>query len=125
MAAEDPVDSTVRAAIDAASFTSGNSQRDRDVTSATLLDAASYPVITFTSQQILQRGEDWVMKGVVSAHGATDTVEVRVDPARVEDGVVRFRATARLDRTRLGVTMKKGMVGRGVELTIDAVAMRT
>jgi hypothetical protein len=25
----------------------------------------------------------------------------------------------------LGVTMKKGMVGRGVELTIDAVAMRT
>jgi polyisoprenoid-binding protein YceI len=113
--AEDPVDSTVRAAIDAASFASGNSQRDRDVTSATLLDAATYPVITFTSQQILQRGEDWMMNGVVSAHGSTDTGEVRVVPARVEDGVVRFRATARLDRIRLGVTIKKGTVGRGVD----------
>jgi polyisoprenoid-binding protein YceI len=33
-----------------------------------------------------------------------------------------FRATARLDRTSFGVTKKKGMVGRTVDLVIEAVA---
>ena len=39
-----------------------------------------------------------------------------------EDGAARFRATARLDRTSFGVTKKKGMVGRTVDLVIEAVA---
>ena len=41
---------------------------------------------------------------------------------RQEDGAARFRATARLDRTSFGVTNKKGMVGRTVDLVIEAVA---
>jgi len=41
---------------------------------------------------------------------------------REEAGGARFRATARLDRTSFGVTKKKGMVGRTVDLVIEAVA---
>lgn len=122
--AVDPSASAVQAAIDAASFSSGNSKRDRDVASAALLDAATHPEISFTSQQVRRDGDGWAMKGTVTAHGATDVVEVSVDQVRFDDGVARFHASARLDRTRLGITKKKGMVGRSVELVIDAVAVR-
>jgi polyisoprenoid-binding protein YceI len=40
----------------------------------------------------------------------------------MEAGVARFRATASLDRTDFGITKKKGLVGRTVNLTIEAVA---
>ena len=50
-------------------------------------------------------------------------VSIGADPgARQEDGAAWFRATARLDRTSFGVTKKKGMVGRTVDLVIEAVA---
>jgi polyisoprenoid-binding protein YceI len=42
-------------------------------------------------------------------------------PGSKQGGEARFRATARLDRTSFGVT-KKGMVGRTVDLVIEAVA---
>jgi polyisoprenoid-binding protein YceI len=48
--------------------------------------------------------------------------EVRLSDVRPESGGARFRATARLDRTSFGVTKKKGMVGRTVDLVIEAVA---
>jgi polyisoprenoid-binding protein YceI len=41
----------------------------------------------------------------------------------MEAGEARFRATARLDRTSFGITRKKGLVGRAVNLAIEAVAI--
>ena len=48
--------------------------------------------------------------------------EIRLGDVRQEAGGARFLATARLDRTSFGVTKKKGMVGRTVDLVIEAVA---
>lgn len=121
---EEPTASTVQAVIDAASFDSANTKRDRDVTSAALLDAATYPDISFASQQVRREGDGWVVTGGVTTHGATDVIEVNVDQVRFEAGVARFHASARLDRTRFGITKKKGMVGHGVELVIEAAAVR-
>ena len=56
----------------------------------------------------------------IAAHGTTVPAEVRLGDVRREDGGTRFLATARLDRTSFGVTKKKGMVGRTVDLVIDA-----
>ena len=61
------------------------------------------------------------MPGSVTAHGTAVPAEIRLSDVRQEDGEARFRATARLDRTSFGVT-KKGMVGRTVDLVIEAVA---
>ena len=47
--AEPLADSSIYAEIDAASFRTGNGQRDVSVRSARLLDADQYPVITFRS----------------------------------------------------------------------------
>lgn len=46
--------------------------------------------------------------------------ELRVTETGAEDGLVRFRAAARLDRTSFGVTKKKGMVGRTADVVIEA-----
>jgi len=120
--AADPAASSVQASIEAGSFASGNTTRDADVVSATLLDAKAYPEITFTGQGARRDGEGWVVPGSVTAHGTAVPTEVRLSDVRSEAGGARFRATARLDRTSFGVTKKKGMVGRTVDLIIEAVA---
>jgi polyisoprenoid-binding protein YceI len=117
--------SSVRATIDAASFASGNQARDRDVTSPNLLDTSTYPEIAFTSHEVRPESTGWVVPGMVTAHGVSATVEIRVEQATLEDGVARFRATARIDRTSFGVTKKKGMVGRWVQLAIEAIGSPT
>jgi polyisoprenoid-binding protein YceI len=126
--AADPDASSVEATIEAGSFASGNTQRDADVTGANLLDAKNYPEITFTGQGARRDGDSWVVPGSVTAHGTAVPAEVRLSDARLQTGgagqpgQARFRATARLDRTSFGVTKKKGMVGRTVDLVIEAVA---
>ena len=63
-----------------------------------------------------------MISGSVTAHGTAVPTEIQVSDARLEAADARFRATARLDRTSFGVTKKKGMVGRTVDLVIEAVA---
>ena len=120
--AEDPGAAHVRAVIDAGSFESGNKSRDNDVVSASLLDAKAYPEITFDGTGARQDGSAWLVDGSVTAHGSTVPAELRVTPGPADGGLVRFRATARLDRTSFGVTAKKGMVGRTADVVIEATA---
>ena len=121
--AADPAGSSVQASIDAGSFASGNTTRDSDVVSPTLLDAKAYPEITFSGEGARRDGADWVVNGSVTAHGTTQPVEVRIRDAQAADGITRFQVAARLDRTSFGVTKKRGMVGRTVDLVIDAVGL--
>ena len=118
----DPGASSVQASIAAGSYASGHTKRDADVISASLLDARAFPEITFAGQGARRDGDDWVVPGSVTAHGTAvpgrDPAERRAAGGRG----ARFRATARLDRTSFGVTKKKGMVGRTVDLVIEAVA---
>jgi len=118
----DPGGSSVQASIAAGSYASGHTKRDADVVSASLLDARAFPEITFAGQGARRDGDGWVVPGSVTAHGTAVPAEIRLSDARQEDGAARFRATARLDRTSFGVTNKKGMVGRTVDLVIEAVA---
>jgi polyisoprenoid-binding protein YceI len=118
----DPGASSVQASIAAGSYASGHTKRDADVVSASLLDARAFPEITFAGQGARRDGDGWVVPGSVTAHGTAVPAEIRLSDARQEDGTARFRATARLDRTSFGVTEKKGMVGRTVDLVIEAVA---
>jgi polyisoprenoid-binding protein YceI len=120
---EDPAQSSVQATIEAASYSSGLAKRDQDVTSASLLDAATYPEITFSGVGARPHGSGWVVPGTVTAHGTSVPTELRIENVRSEDGTARFRAVAELDRTQFGITQKKGMVGRKVAVIVDAVAV--
>jgi polyisoprenoid-binding protein YceI len=121
--AADPLASETQAVIAADSFTSGNTLRDHDVISGELLDASAYPTITFTSTHIQPMGEDWVVFGSITARGTSSDAEVRVREARMEGSAVRFRATATLDRTRFGLTKRKGLVGQTVEIAIEVTGV--
>jgi len=121
--AEDPGQSSVRLTIDAGSFSAGRGMRDVDVMSAALLDASAYPEIEFTGRGPRLDGAGWLLPGQVTAHGVTAPVEIRITLAAADDGVARFRAVARLERTRFGITKKQGLVGTTVDLTVDAACV--
>ena len=120
----DPVtESTVTAVVDAASFASGNARRDRDVTGAKYLDAATHPEIRFTSTGLRQDGDRWVLGGTVTAHGSSVPVELVIDRAAREGSGMRVHARAEhLDRHDFGITGSRGMVGRELDLDLDLVA---
>ena len=122
--AADPLTSTAQAVIDARNFASGNTIRDHDVISADLLDASTYPTITFISTRVRPDGASWIMSGSVTARGTSADVEIRVREARMEEGgAARFRATATLDRTSFGLTKRKNMIGQMVEVLIEAIGV--
>lgn len=120
----DPVTrSSATVTVDADSFSSNNARRDKDVRAAGLLDAATYPDITFTSQRVLEADHGLVVVGHVTAHGHSVQVELQVDVLTQEGTGLRAHGrVGRLDRTALGVTGSKGMVGRYVDLELDVFA---
>jgi polyisoprenoid-binding protein YceI len=119
-----PVGSRVEVLMDASSFTSNNAKRDKDVRSAPLLDVAAYPDITFESEGLRQKGDHWQLSGTVTAHGRAVPVEVMIDQLILEGGGVRVHArAAHLDRQSFGITGSKGMVGRYLDLDLDAYAV--
>lgn len=115
-----------RVTVDAASFSSGNTKRDRDVRSAGLLDVERYPDITFVSEHLQETpGEGWQVTGTVTAHGRSVPVDVRVDRVVAEGAAIRVHGWARnLDRTSFGITGSRGLVGRYLDLELDVVARR-
>ncbi len=80
--------------IAADSFFSGNALRDKDVISGELLDASTYPTITFTSTRIRPAGDGWVVSGSITARGTASDAEMRVREARTDGSAIRFLATA-------------------------------
>ena len=114
--------SRVSVTVDAASFTSDRARRDADVRGRRLLDVEHHPDITFTCDRWRHEGTDWVASGAVTTHGRTVPVDLIVDRV-VEEGAglwVHGRAE-RLDRTTFGITGSRGMVGRYLDLEVDAV----
>ncbi|HEY8482752.1 MAG TPA: YceI family protein, partial [Spirillospora sp.] len=60
---EDPLDSSVTAAIDLASIDTGVAQRDEHVRSADFLDVEKYPTMTYRSTGVRLDGDDFVLDG--------------------------------------------------------------
>ena len=120
----DPITaSTVEVTVDASSFRSGKARRDKDVRSRMLLNAATYPEITFVSESLRQDGVGWMLTGTVTAHGTRVPVKVPIDRVATEGHSIRVHARAEhLDRYAFGVTKGKGMAGRFLDLDLDVAA---
>lgn len=115
--------SEVTVVVAAASFTSHNAKRDKDVRSASLLDVDTYPDITFRSDGLQATADGWLVRGTVTAHGHTVPVDLRIDRITPEGTGIRVQARAEhLDRTAFGITGARGMVGRYLDLEVDAFA---
>jgi polyisoprenoid-binding protein YceI len=116
--------SSATVTVDAESFTSDRARRDSDVRSSRLLDVATYPDITFASEHLREDPSGWHVAGTVTAHGHSVPVEVLVDEVSPDGAGVHLHGVAQhLDRTALGITGSRGMVGRYLDLELDVVAV--
>ncbi|MEV2214876.1 YceI family protein [Streptomyces sp. NPDC050997] len=124
--AEPLTGSRVDAVADAASFDTGNKNRDRQVLSKALLETASHPDVVFTSTGAeLDEAGAWALPGLLTAHGVRAPVTFTVASAEVDGDEIAVEATATVDRYAHGVTKLKGMAGRHLRLTATVRARRT
>jgi len=122
---EPVTESSASALVDAASFSSGNAKRDRDVRSRGLLDVERFPDIRFSSTAVRASRDDLFVNGTVTAHGRTVPVTLVVTSVCDDDGAIHVQGRAtHLDRHDFGVTGSTGMVGRFLDLDLDVVAVR-
>jgi polyisoprenoid-binding protein YceI len=122
----DPVtSSTASAVIDAASFHTGGAARDKDVKSANFLHIQEHPQITFTSTGLVQEGDSWLLRGQITVRGHSAPADLAITEARADANDLFIKATTRVDRYAHGLTKKKGMAGRHLDMEITGRATRT
>lgn len=136
----DPMNLTashVEAAIDAATVSTRESERDKHLKSADFLDVRRYPVIAFRSTKIVSTGDSsYDLTGDLTIRGVTREVTLRVESLTPEvkdpDGRLRrgASASARIARKDFGLTwnavLESGgfLVGDDVDITIDVEMVR-
>ena len=117
--AEPLSESRLRVEIDAASFSTGNDQRDGDVRSAKFLDTDRNPLITFVSERV----DATFVSGMLTVCGASRPASLSIVHAQVTANACTVRATTRVDRTEFGVTAARGMAGRHLDLTLEVTCV--
>jgi polyisoprenoid-binding protein YceI len=95
--AENPLESSVRASIDASTITTGNKMRDEKILGPDVLDVARYPAIEFSSRALREESPGgYALDGELTMHGITQPVTLDI----VLHGVI----TDTWNKTRLGLT---------------------
>ncbi len=132
--ADDPAQSSVEVSLDAASFTTGNDDRDGHVKSADFLDVETYPALTYRSTGVRRDGDDWKVDGELTIKDVTRpvTLDVEFDGAGQDpwgNGRIAFNAETEIDRDEFGITWNQALetggvlVGKKVKISIDVQAV--
>lgn len=126
--AEDPLASSVEATIEAASVDTHDVNRDNHLRSADFFDVEKYPSITFVSTGVERGSDGHVLKGELTIHGVTRTVEMDLEHNGTSPdpyGGVRtgFSATTQIDRKDFGLTFNAPIEGTGGVVVGDRIAI--
>ena len=113
-----PEGSSARAVAQASSFASGSKLRDKQVRSKKFLDTAEHRQITFTSTRIHRVEDSWVVEGLLTVRGRTETVALTLLESVPGPGGLALVATARIDRYAFGIRASRGMAGRQLDITL-------
>ena len=117
---------TLHAVIDAASFASDNSTRDQHVQRPNMLHSAKFPDITVDAQSATRASDGtWTAPATITARGSAAPATLTLGSLEeTGTGEVVLRASVRVDRYAHGITARKGLAGRWMDLTITATAVR-
>jgi len=134
--ADDPEESSVEVAIQAASVNTNDENRDNHVRSNDFLNVSEYPTLTFRSTKVeLGRRESWKVTGDLTIRGVTRSIVLDVE----FEGVIQdpwgnqrlgFTASGEIDRTDFEVNFNAALetggfvVGPKVRLEIEAELVR-
>jgi polyisoprenoid-binding protein YceI len=132
---DNPAASSAQVTIQAASFASGNDQRDGHVRGADFLDVENYPTLTFRSTQVRPDGDDFVLVGDLTIRGTTRPVEIAVELEGLENDPwgnrrIGFSGETTISRKDFGLTWNVPLDGGGllvsdkVKITLDVSAVR-
>lgn len=112
----------VTATISAASFSSGNRARDRDVRSPRFLDADQHPDITFRAGTLSHDQGRWVLVGELTVRRVTSPVTLAISSVEPAGAGFRARATLRIDRYAYRMTAAKGIAARHLDIDLTVTA---
>jgi polyisoprenoid-binding protein YceI len=128
--------SSVSVRINAASITTENAARDKDLRSANFLDIEKYPEITFVSHRIVKQDDGYLLVGDLNMHGVSKELSIPFTfNGRVKDlaGKMRvgFEGHVTINRKDWGINYGKfadngGLVAANevtIELDIEAMNM--
>lgn len=129
----DPTRSSVEAAIDIATLTTGDAQRDAHLKSADFFEVEKYPQMTFKSTKVERKSEgEYRVTGDLTLHGVTKPVTFAVEgpsaPNKDPWGNTRIglSATTKINRKDFGLNWNAALetggflVGEQVQVTIEA-----
>jgi polyisoprenoid-binding protein YceI len=117
--ADDPLDSTVYAAIELSSIDTGNADRDNHIRSADFFEVDTYRTMTFRSTGVRATDDGFVLEGDLTLKGVTKPVSLQLelggfglDPyGNTRAG---FTATGEIKRSDFGVDFNAVMETGGV-----------
>jgi polyisoprenoid-binding protein YceI len=119
--ADDILDSSVSATIQATSIDTSNSTRDDHIRSADFFDAENHPTLTFVSSRLRSAGGELFLDGELTIRGITKTVTLVLETpefgANPQGGTkAGFSATTEINRSDFGVSYNGPIPGGGVAL---------
>jgi polyisoprenoid-binding protein YceI len=117
--ADNPLDSSLTAAIDMTSIDTGLEARDNHLRSADYFEVDKYPTMTYRSTGISPTGEGWLVDGELTLHGVTRQVPLSVEangfgPDPYGGQRAGFSAAALISRRDFGIDISTPMEGGGV-----------
>ncbi|MGH1492352.1 MAG: YceI family protein [Acidimicrobiales bacterium] len=114
---------SVAAAVDAASYDSGNPKRDTHVLSEDFLDTDHHPEISFTASRVEASSAGYQAAGELTLKGKTTPITLEVGDLAVDGSSASFVARTTVDRKELGVDkMPSFVIGNALQLTVSAQA---
>jgi polyisoprenoid-binding protein YceI len=113
--------------IQVASLHTGIGKRDEHLRSADFFDAERYPAISVEVTGIdPSAGDGANLQATVSIKGVSAPVPLPVQVSALDDGAVRVRTNAEIDRTQFGVDANPlGMIAKTAKIVADAYFVRT
>ena len=121
--------SRVTAEVEAASLATGDDRRDAHLHSAEFLEAARFPLLTFTSHEIERRTRYLLVSGPLTLHGISRDVSFEVHQLGAPAGRLAFSARSSIDRRDFGLVWDQviatggALVGDKVEIIVDIEAV--
>lgn len=134
--AEDPLQSSVVATIQAASISTGQTDRDNHLRSGDFLEAEKYPTLEFRSTGVKSHhGNVFVLAGDLTIKDVTRQVDLKVEFEGVGRSpygfdIFGFSASTEIDREDFGLTwnvaLETGgvMVGKKIKIELEGEAIR-
>jgi polyisoprenoid-binding protein YceI len=134
--AEDPLQSSVSATIQAASITTNQTDRDNHLRSGDFLESEKYPTLEFRSTGVKEvSGSEFLLDGELTIKDVTRPVELKVEfegAGRNPYGkdIFGFSASTEIDREDYGLTWNVAiegggvLVGKKVKIEIEGEAIR-